>query len=182
MKHALDFWYFTETSDADDPVAVESSADLERVLGEVFAYKQFHPTVVCVKDRPALGGPLNLPDHQLKFDLDVPRRVAAIHAMGVPDFLPADDRAKVNAEGHGTAEETPGGVMRAWVTKGSRARPATVRQADDHEVDLFVDFDTRTRFPADAAISWEELREALKELAETGMRPTCVDWQESDVF
>jgi hypothetical protein len=45
-----------------------------------------------------------------------------------------------------------------------------------------VDFDTRTRFPADAAISWEKLREALEELAETGLRPTCVDWQESDVF
>lgn len=45
-----------------------------------------------------------------------------------------------------------------------------------------MDFDTRTRFPADAAISWEKLREALEELTETGLRPTCVDWQKSDVF
>ncbi|WP_394621087.1 Imm1 family immunity protein [Lentzea sp. JNUCC 0626] len=177
MKHALDFWYFTETSDADDPVTVESSADLDRVLGEVFAHKQFHPTVVCVKDRPTCDGPLNLPDHQLKFDLDVDRHVAAIHVMGLPGFLPADDRVDTHVEG-----EEAEGVMRAWVTKGSCASGTAVGRPDDHEAELFVDFDTRTRFPADAAISWEKLCEALKELAETGQRPTCVEWQESDVF
>ncbi|MGI5501167.1 Imm1 family immunity protein [Lentzea sp. CA-135723] len=179
MKHALDFWYFTETSDADDPVTVESSADLDRVLGEVLAHEQFHPTVVCVKDRPTCDGPLNLPDHQLKFAFDVDRRVAAIHVMGLPGFLPVGDRVD---EGDDTAEEPPEGVMRAWVTKGSCTPGVAVRRPDDHEADLFVDFDTRTRFPADAAISWEKLCEALKELAETGQRPTCVDWQESDVF
>ncbi len=182
MKHALDFWYFTDTNDADDPVTVQSDSDLERVLDEVFTHKQFHPTVVCVKDRPTLDGPLNLPDHQLKFDIDVPHRIAAIHTMGPSSFLPADNRVQVHAEGHGDAEGIPEGMMQAWVTKGSYAQATATGPADDHEADLFVDFDTRTRFPADAAISWEKLREALKELAETGLRPTCVDWQESDIF
>jgi hypothetical protein len=176
VKHALDFWYFTDTNDADDPVTVRSGSDLDRVLGEVLAHEQFHPTVVCVKDRPTLDGPLDLPDHQLEFDIDVPHRIAAIHTMGPSSFLPADIRAH-----HSGAGETPEGVMRARVTKGSCAQTTAVRPADDHEVELFVDFDTRTRFPADAAISWEKLREALEELAETGLRPTCVDWQGSDV-
>ncbi|MEU7481551.1 Imm1 family immunity protein [Lentzea sp. NPDC042327] len=180
MRHALNFWYFTDTNDADDPVTVESSADLERVLDEVIAHRQFHPTVVCVKDRPTLGGPLDLPDHQLKFDLDVPHRIAAIHTMGTTDFLPTDNRAHELPRRYDTAGGTAEGVMRAWVTKGSYARAA--RSVNDHEPELFVDFDTRTRFPADAAIAWEQLREALEELAETGMRPTCVQWQESDVF
>ncbi|KOV77632.1 Imm1 family immunity protein [Nocardia sp. NRRL S-836] len=182
MKHALDVWYFTDTNEADDPVTVESRCDLDRVLGEVLAHKQFHPTVVCVKDRLALGGPLNLPDHQLKFDINVPYRIAAIHTMGPSSFLPAGDRNQKPAKGQSTAAEMPEGVMRAWVTKGSYARAPQVRPTRDHEVDLFVDFDTRTRFPADAAISWEKLREALEELGETGLRPTCVDWQDSDVF
>ncbi|USX50918.1 Imm1 family immunity protein [Lentzea sp. HUAS12] len=182
MKHSLNFWYFTDTNDADDPVTVESDSDLERVLGEVHAHEQFHPTVVCVKDRPTLEGPLNLPDHQLKFDIDVPHRIAAIHTMGPPSFLPADVRDRQSSEQHSSAEGMPEDVMRAWVTKGSYARATAVRLADDHEIDLFVDFDTRTRFPADAAISWGKLREALKELAETGLRPTCVDWQESDIY
>lgn len=34
----------------------------------------------------------------------------------------------------------------------------------------------------DAPISLGKLREALEEVAETGLRPTCVDWQDSDVF
>ncbi len=127
MKHALDFWYLADTNDADDPVTVESDSDLERVLGEVLEHKQFHPTVVCVKDRPTLGGPLNLPDHQLKFDIDVPRRIAAIHTMGPPSFLPADHRVHVHSEGHGAAEGTPESMMRAWVTKSSYARATTGR-------------------------------------------------------
>ena len=174
MKHALDVWYFTDTNAADDPVTVESNSDLERVLAEVLAHKQFHPTVVCVKDRPTLDGPLNLPDHQLKFDVDVSHRIAAIHTMGPSSFLPA------NFDVHGAVGELPEGVMRAWVTKGSYSDSTTVGPTCSAE--LFVDFDTRTRFPADAGISLEKLREALEEFGETGLRPTCVDWQDSDVF
>lgn len=158
MKHALDLWYFTETRQADDPVTVRSEQELERALEEVLAYKQPHPTPVCAQGRPTFG-PLNLPDHQLKFDVDAEAGVGAIHAFGSPDF-------------HG--DEAAG----AFYSRVSRRTPAD----DVSPAALYIDFDTRTRFPPDAAIPLALLRQALLEFMKTGRRPTCVEWQESDVL
>ncbi|MEU7481714.1 hypothetical protein AB0A63_37460 [Lentzea sp. NPDC042327] len=59
---------------------MDSEAKLDQVLADVLANEQPHPTVVYLRDRPKVGA-LKLPDHQLKFDIDVPHRVAAMHAM-----------------------------------------------------------------------------------------------------
>ncbi len=159
MKHALELWYFTETNQADDPVTVRSESELERALEELLAYKQPHPTPVCAQDRPTFG-PLNLPDHQLKFDVDLEAGVGAIHVFGSPDF-----------HGEGIAQGDFYSRVSQWTQDGD-ASPAT----------LYIDFDTRTKFPPDAAIPLALLRQALRELMETGRRPTCVNWQESDVL
>ncbi|MEU7481715.1 Imm1 family immunity protein [Lentzea sp. NPDC042327] len=73
--------------------------------------------------------------------------------------------------------------MCAWVTRRTDEHPHgnSATRPDDRDITLYVDVDTRTRFPADALIPLAKLREALLELAETGQRPTCVHWQESDV-
>jgi Immunity protein Imm1 len=166
VKHALELWYFTETNHADDPVTVRSESELERVLDEVLAYKQPHPTPVCVQDRPTFG-PLNLPDHQLKFDVDVDvdvdAGVGAIHAFGSPDFHGEDISKSGEADFYSRVSRR---------IQADDASPAT----------LYIDFDTRTRFPPDAAIPLSLLRQALREFMETGRRPTCVEWQESDVL
>jgi hypothetical protein len=46
---------------------------------------------------------------------------------------------------------------------------------------LYIDKDTRTPFPADAAIPIDQILAALEEFRQTGDRPTCVSWQESEV-
>lgn len=44
---------------------------------------------------------------------------------------------------------------------------------------LYVDVDTRTPFPADAALPIDRVVAALEEFRQTGERPACVHWQES---
>jgi hypothetical protein len=63
---------------------------------------------VYTKDRPTIG-PAELPDHQLKFDLDTEHHIAAVHL-----FCPADFSA---ANMTGDADKTT-----AWI--------ALPRQAD----------------------------------------------------
>jgi hypothetical protein len=60
---------------------------------------------------------------------------------------------------------------RAWTTK---SEPATAT--------LWLDRDADIAFPPDSAVSLAQLREALHEFMRTAERPTCVQWQESDVF
>lgn len=44
---------------------------------------------------------------------------------------------------------------------------------------LYLDTDTKTRFPADAALPIDRVLAALEEFRRTDERPTCVGWQES---
>lgn len=60
---------------------------------------------------------------------------------------------------------------RAWTTK-SEPTAAT----------LWLDRDADIAFPHDSVVSLAQLREALREFMRTAQRPTCVQWQESDVF
>ncbi|MDX8051246.1 Imm1 family immunity protein [Lentzea sp. BCCO 10_0798] len=184
MRNSLDAYYFTPDNRGREPVTVDSELKLEQMLAEVVANRQPQPTVVYVQGRPRTGL-LQLPDHQLKFDIDELHGVAAIHAMGPPSFVTQDSAAVMSEESRDrTGEDAENGEMRAWVTlwKGSHAPAMPAPQVAEGDITLYVDVDTRTRFPADAAIPLEKLREALQEFAETGKRPTCVDWQESDVF
>ncbi|MCP2258744.1 Immunity protein Imm1 [Streptoalloteichus tenebrarius] len=46
---------------------------------------------------------------------------------------------------------------------------------------LYRDIDSATPFPANAAITLDQLRAAVHEFHESGgLRPTCVDWQPAD--
>jgi hypothetical protein len=47
---------------------------------------------------------------------------------------------------------------------------------------LYIDRETRTAFPKEATLPLNLLRELLHELMRTGKRPTCVDWQQTDIF
>lgn len=158
MNHTLELWYFRDDDDTDEPVTVRSRAALDELLEDVFSNEQPHPTVVVAHDRPTIG-PLHLPDHQIKFAADPVAGVAALYAMGSPSFV---DRADVT-------DRSP---HRAWVSQG----------ACDGEVILWLDSDAGIRFPSDAVISLDKLREALHEFMRTGQRPTCLGWQEIDVF
>ncbi|MFB9432883.1 Imm1 family immunity protein [Streptoalloteichus tenebrarius] len=51
------------------------------------------------------------------------------------------------------------------------------------KVDLYQDLGTGLLFPANAAITLDQLRAAVHEFHESGgHRPTCVEWQEADGF
>ncbi|SMD22650.1 Imm1 family immunity protein [Lentzea albidocapillata] len=184
MRNVLDAYYFTPGNRGRESVTVDSPSKLDQVLAEIVANRQPQPTVVYVRGRPKTGL-LQLPDHQLKFDVDVTRGVAAIHAMGPSSFVAQDNLTATPKELRDRTEaDAEDSEMRAWVTlwKDSSEPATPASTADDGDIALYVDVDTRTRFPTDAAIPLEKLREALQEFAETGRRPTCVDWQESDVF
>jgi len=47
---------------------------------------------------------------------------------------------------------------------------------------LYIDRETRTAFPKEATLPLNLLRELLHEFMRTGKRPTCVDWQQTDIF
>lgn len=160
--HGLLIYHFSGDNRADEPVTVDSEAVLDDVLTDILANPQPHPTVVYTQNRPTVG-PAELPDHQLKFDLDPQHHVAAVHLFGPTDFLP--DKATSGAED--TA---------AWI--------ALPRQTDTwvpSGVTLYIDRDTRTAFPEEATLPLDLLRELLHEFMRTGKRPTCVDWQQTDI-
>lgn len=159
----LDIYYFSGDNRADEPVTVDSETALDDVLTDILANPQPHPTVVYAQNRPTVG-PAELPDHQLKFDLDAEHHVAAVHLFGPKDFLPTE-----------TTSDTDDTA--AWI--------AVPRQAESRipsGVTLYIDRDTRTEFPQEATLPLNLLRELLHEFMRTGKRPTCVDWQRTDIF
>ncbi|MDU0293814.1 Imm1 family immunity protein [Saccharothrix longispora] len=72
-----------------------------------------------------------------------------------------------------------GAVGRAWRQLGLAG--STDRPSDGACV-LYMDKATRTPFPSSASVPLESWRAALRELLQTGRRPTCVRWQDTDVF
>ncbi|GAA3882594.1 hypothetical protein GCM10022243_54020 [Saccharothrix violaceirubra] len=153
-------------------VTVRTEADLTRVLHDITTNPQPHPTVVYLRERPTIGR-RNLPDHQLEFDIDVDYRIAAIHAAGVPDFVPHDARAQDDTE---TTQD-----MHGWVSRADASPDVGRTPTDGKGKPLYIDFGTRTEFPRNAMISLEQLRTALLELMTTALHPTCVDWQDSEI-
>jgi hypothetical protein len=161
----LDIYYFSGDNRADEPVTANSATALDDVLADILANPQPHPTVVYAKDRPTVG-PLELPDHQIKFDVDPERQVGAVHAFGPGDFAadpPLND-----------VDETT-----AWT---ARVKGSGGRASSFSDVTLYIDKDTRTEFPQGAVLPLTVLREVLHEFMRTGKRPVCVDWEQTDVF
>ncbi|MFI9006809.1 Imm1 family immunity protein [Actinosynnema sp. NPDC053489] len=161
--HGLLIYYFSGDNRADEPVTVNSETALDDALTDILATPQPHPTVVYIRNRPTVGS-AELPDHQIKFDLDIQHHVAAVHLFGPRSFL--------SAEVASGADETT-----AWI--------ALPRQADarvPRDVTLYIDRNTRTAFPKEATLPLNLLRELLHEFMRTGKRPACVDWQQTDIF
>lgn len=115
--------------------------------------------MLVVRERPrVLDG--RFPDHQIKIDVSREAQLGAILCQGPPDFAP-----------DAVLDDPEGGT---WVTRSD--------VVDPDAPPLYIDKATPTEFPADAVIPLAQWRKALGELLATGRRPTCVDWQDSDVF
>ncbi|SHG77471.1 Imm1 family immunity protein [Streptoalloteichus hindustanus] len=70
-----------------------------------------------------------------------------------------------------------------WVGPGFDQPWMTLSNTPLPKVDLYRDLGIGLRFPANAAITLDQLRAAVHEFHESGgHRPTCVQWQEADGF
>lgn len=150
MSYTLDVWYYHGGNRADEPEAVRTTSELDRVLTYVVDHPQPHPTQIAARELPRFGV-LEIPDRMFKLDVD--RGFGALHYVG-PD--PAGEA----------------GSFGYWVTLAGEPvqNPPT----------LYVDKDNKTEFPPDAVILLDQVRDALLEFQRTGSRPTCVQWQATD--
>ncbi|KOV83459.1 Imm1 family immunity protein [Nocardia sp. NRRL S-836] len=178
--NAVDMYYSTVSNPCGrTPVTVQTESEMLRALHEILTNRQPQPTVMYAKDRPTIGR-RNRPDHQIKFDVDAESGIGALHAAGMPNFIPPRARHGKRED----AEEQASDEMRDWASK------ADIIAVDDDgtlmvcEVKrpLYIDFDTRTEFPADAVLPLDKVREALLEFMATEQRPTCVAWQDSEII
>ncbi|ANZ41053.1 hypothetical protein BBK82_38820 [Lentzea guizhouensis] len=159
MTYTLDVWYHRadDTSGQDDPVAITSSAELEDLLTYVLSHPQPHPPRIVVRERPA-AGPHHGPDTLIKLAVAPLEQVGALLFLGPESWAPTTDG------------DTSTGV---YATRAETPVPGAPT--------LYVDNDTKTPFPAHAALPIPHVLAALEEFRQTGERPTCVDWQESQV-
>lgn len=163
MSAALNIWYYRADGrgDGDEPEVVTTQEVLDRILDYILDHPQPHPPVLTVRDRPRLMDG-RYPDHEVKVDANRHAGIGAILCSGPQDFAP---------DAH-VSEESGGSWMSLSLTpRQPRSAPA-----------LYMDKATRTEFPDNAVVPLELWRAALHELLETGKRPTCVQWQETDVF
>jgi hypothetical protein len=160
----LNIWYYRadDRGDGDEPELVTSHEALDLILDYILDHPRPHPPVLTVRDRPRLMDG-RYADHEVKIDADRHAGIGAILCSGPTDFAPD---ATVSGESGGS-----------WMSLGGpTTRPPKGAPA------LYMDKATRTEFPDDAVVPLELWRTALHELLETGKRPTCVQWQETDVF
>lgn len=160
MSYTLDVWYYRDNDSSrptNEPVAVTSSSDLKGLLDHVLAHPQPHPPQIVARERPKVG-PYDEPDTLIKVAVASSERVGALLFLSPLSWeQPADG-------------DTSTGV---YATRGEQS-------ASDLPT-LYIDNDTKTPFPADAALPIDRIFAALEEFRQTGERPTCVDWQESRV-
>ncbi|GAA3465442.1 Imm1 family immunity protein [Saccharothrix longispora] len=163
MSAALTVWYYRDDRPGagDEPEVVTTAEALDRVLDYILEHPQPHPPVFTVRDRPRLMDG-RYPDHEVKVDADRGAGIGAILCGGPADFAP-----------DAVLSDERGG---SWVSLGSTSRPS------DGACVLYMDKATRTPFPSSASVPLESWRAALHELLQTGRRPTCVRWQDTDVF
>ena len=67
-----------------------------------------------------------------------------------------------------------GSDRRAWITHNPQPTADPPR--------LLFDPEASADFPAEAAVSVDKIRAAVREYLETGARPTCVPWREPDRY
>jgi hypothetical protein len=160
VSYTLDVWYYRDddvAKPANVPVAVTSSSELKELLEYVLDHEQPHPPQIVARERPRVG-PYDEPDTLIKVAVAVSERQGALLFLSPQSWeSPAD------------GDDSTG----VYATRGDE--PA----ADSPT--LYVDTDTKTPFPANSALPIARILEALEEFRQTGERPTCVDWQESDV-
>ncbi|GAA3885641.1 hypothetical protein GCM10022243_58080 [Saccharothrix violaceirubra] len=161
--HELEVW-FDAAQDETVPVLVRTDAELDALLDRLVDRDLPHPPNMTLTTRP-LVGPHATPDHLVKIDTDRSAGLGAILLLGPLDIVPttALDHDRIDPEG---------GI---WVTRTDPPAPDTAPP-------LYIDKATRTRYPHDAALPLATWRIALHELLHTGLRPTTVDWQPSDVY
>ncbi len=162
-RHTLEV-SFNAAADETSPVFVRTDTELELLLARLSERQQPNPPSIVLLERPVVG-PHAMPDHVVKIDMNRHAGIGAILFGGPRDTVPvnAPDIAQVAPEG---------GV---WVTKSTSAVP-------DDAPPLYIDSATLTEFPRDATLPLDTWRAALREFMRTGMRPTVVDWQPSDVY
>ncbi len=102
-----------------------------------------------------------LSHHEVRNDVDGRAGVGAILCSGPADFAP-----------DATTPDEHGG---AWTTLAQTTLPEDTPA-------LYMDKATKTAFPNNAVVPLETWRKALHELLHTGTRPTCVKWQDTDLF
>lgn len=160
MSYTLDAWYYRDDDSdrpANEPVVVTSSSELKELLEYVLAHKQPHPAQIVARERPKVG-PYDEPDTLIKIAVASPERLGALLFLSTQSWeQPADG-------------DTSTGVYASRGEQPTSASPT-----------LYVDNDTKNPFPADAALPIDRIFTALEEFRHTGERPTCVDWQESQV-
>ena len=81
MSYTLDVRYYTDTHDADEPVAVRSESDLERVLREIDEHEQPHPVQVSAPELPTRGL-AEIPDRMFKIGVARRSQVGALLYLG----------------------------------------------------------------------------------------------------
>jgi len=157
VTYTLDVWYYRGDR-TGQPEIVATEDALDAVLAYLATHEQPHPAVIAARELPKIG-PLARPDRLFKLDVD--RHSAgtgALHYLG-PDETVGDDAAEAGM----------------WVT-----RTDTPIEQDGQP--LFIDRANQTEFPRDAVLPMTRIRAALLEFTQTGKRPTCVDWQDIDVY
>lgn len=177
MRLTLDAWYYREGNRAEEPVALRSARELLDLTVFLLAHPQPHPTVISARELPTVG-PLDDPDRMFK--LDVADTVGALAYLG-PE--PGVDALVTSDDGTVVLMQAKSGRPRDESTPWNPGMWTTLAEEPDVDVPLlFIDRANRTPFPSDAALPLERIREALAEFAETGQRPSCVQWQQSAVF
>lgn len=142
---------------ANEPVAVTSCSELKELLEYLLAHAQPHPAQLVARERPKVG-PYDEPDTLIKIAVANPERLGALLFLSPQSWeQPADGDSSTGV----------------YATRGE--------QPTSDVPTLYIDNDTKTPFPADAALPIDRIFEALDEFRQTGERPACVDWQESDV-
>jgi immunity protein Imm1 of predicted polymorphic toxin system len=163
VTYTLDVWYYRDASAAteepvDNPVPVTTRSGLEEVLAYVLEHEQPHPPQIIARERPKVG-PRNQADTLIKVDFAFSKRMGALLFVSPESWQEPEEG------------DTSTGI---YVTRGESPGASTPA--------LYIDKATKTLFPADAAIPFDRVLAALEEFRQTGERPNCVDWQESEVY
>lgn len=156
MSFTIDVFY-RGAAGRHSPAVARNWGELEIILADIETHQQTQPPVFVAEERPKVG-PLGDADHRLKIDVDAVHQVGALHYVG--PAAPGVDEVD------------------AWISRATSHAERALAGA----LALYIDRDTRTEYPADAIVPLADVHRALREFQDTGERPTCIDWQTTDVW